>query len=205
MTDKPRVLVAVFCGSERHHWLCPGLVRALLQMQSDARFTVEIEMLYALTPTDFARNTAVKMARDRKADWLLMLDNDTSPNADPLTVIATAPDGADVVAMTYGSVFGSGCTMVLDPIPGAVSGDFMGVRSVGTGCMALRSSVWKKMKGRWFKIVSDKDSELYTPLFSEDMYFCKQAIAVGLSIWMHRTAVAAHWHSLDLTALVPRR
>ena len=86
MPELIRVLVTVFCGTERNHWLCPGLVRALLQMSNDARFTVEIEMIYALTPTDFARNTAVHMARERGVDWLLMLDNDTSPNADPLSL-----------------------------------------------------------------------------------------------------------------------
>jgi hypothetical protein len=199
---KPKVLVAVFCGTERNHWLCPGLVRALLQMSNDARYAVEIEMIYSLIPTDFARNTAVVMARTRAVDWLLMIDNDTSPNADPLRLIQTAPPNADVVAMPYGSNFGDDkFTVAVDLIPGAASGDFLEVRSIGTGCMALRSSVWQKMKGPWFKIVSDETSELYKPLFSEDIHFCNMARASGLSIWVHRSAGASHWHSINLTNL----
>ena len=163
-------------------------------------------MIYALTPTDFARNTAVSLARTRKADWLLMFDNDTGPNADPLTVIATAPANADVVAMPYGSCFGDKYTIWTDIIPGVTSGEFFGVRSVGTGAMALHCSVWQKIpRGPWFKIVSDEADELYKPLFSEDAYFCNLARAAGLSIWMHGRAVASHMHTVDVTGLVPRK
>jgi hypothetical protein len=206
METKPKVLVAVFCGSERNHWLCPSLARALLQMSSDARFAVEIELIYALTPTDYARNTAVALARSRKVDWLLMLDNDTGPTADPLNLIAMAPEGADVVAMTYGTNFGDNYTCAIDFLPDVTSGEFLGVKSMGTGCMALHSSVWQKLpKGPWFKVVSDEASELYKPMMSEDIYFCNLARAAGCSIWMHRSAVAAHWHSVNVTELVPRR
>jgi hypothetical protein len=178
-------------------------------MQRDTRFSVEVETIYSLQPTDYARNTAVALARSRNVDWLLMLDNDTAPNADPLTVIATAPAKADVVAMPYGSCLdGHSYTVCADIIPGitSLSGAFIGVRSVGTGCMALRSSVWQKLpRGPWFKIVSDEANELYKPLLSEDIYFCNLAHAAGLSIWMHSRAVASHMHSVDLTALVPRK
>lgn len=202
MADKQKVLVAVLCGSERQNWLCPGLVRALLQMSNDARFAVEIELIYSLTPADFARNTAVTMARKRNADWLLMIDNDTSPTADPLALIQSAPSNADVVAMPYGSNFGDKYTVAVEFLPGVASGDFLGVKSIGTGCMALRSSVWQKIpKGPWFKIVSDETSEVYRPLFSADIYFCNLARAAGMSIWLHRSAGAAHYHTVNVTDL----
>jgi hypothetical protein len=197
-----KVLVAVFCGTERQHWLCPSLVGPLLQMGKDARFAVEVEMIYSLTPTDFARNTAVTLARKRSADWLLMLDNDTAPTADPLTLIQSAPSNADVVAMPYASVLGNKFTVVAEFLPGVASGDFLGVKSIGTGAMALRSSVWQKLpRGPWFKIVSDENSELYRPLQSEDIYFCNLARAAGLSIFVHRSAGAAHFHTVNVTDL----
>jgi hypothetical protein len=203
METKPRVLVAVFCGTERNHWLCPQLVGSLLQMGKDTRFAVEIEMIYSLTPTDFARNTAVTLARKRSADWLLMLDNDTAPQADPLTLIQSAPSNADIVAMPYGSNFGNKYTVAAEFLPGVASGDFLGVKSIGTGAMALRSSVWQQKipKGPWFKVVSDETSELYKPLFSEDIYFCNLARAAGLSIFVHRSAGAAHFHTVNVTDL----
>jgi hypothetical protein len=202
METKQKVLVAVFCGSERQHWPCPGLVRALLQMSKGARFTVEIEMIYALNPLDFARNTAVTMARTRNVDWLLMLDNDTAPTASPLALIQSAPTNADVVAMPYGSNFGDKFTVAVEFVPGVASGEFLGVKSIGAGCMALRSSVWQRIpKGPWFKIVSDETSELYKPKFTEDIYFCNLARAAGMSIWVHHSAGAAHYHTVNVTDL----
>lgn len=207
MEPKPKILVAVFCGSERHHWLNPSLVRSLLQMQTDSRFSVSVEMIYSLQPTDYARNTAVALARSKGVDWLLMIDSDTAPNVDPLTVIATAPSSADVVSLIYGSCLdGSTHTVCADIIPGVTSGDFFGVRSLGTGSLALRSSVWQKLKvGPWFKVQQDEADELRRPTMTEDIYFCNLARAVGLSIWLHGKATAAHFHSTDLTGLVPRK
>jgi hypothetical protein len=204
MATKPRVMVAVLTGTERQHWVCPGLVRSLLQMAADTRYSVHIEMLYALTPTDYARNTAVKKAVAGAFDWLLMIDNDVSPNADPLSLIGKAPESADVITLAYGLVFGDKFTVVADPIPGATSGEFCGVRSVGTGIMALRKTVWEKIPRQWFKIVSDENSDVYKPLFSEDIYFCNLARQNGLNIFIHQSANASHWHSVDLTKLVPR-
>ena len=82
MSEIKRILVTVFCGPESGEWVAPPLVEALLKMATDNRFVVTVKLLSGLCHVDFARNTAMQMARDGKFDALMMFDRDQAPAAD---------------------------------------------------------------------------------------------------------------------------
>jgi hypothetical protein len=96
--SKPKVLVCVLGSSERHGWINPHLVSNLLTMSHDERYTVEIKPVIECSPVDFARNVCVTMARERKADTLLMFDNDQSSEINPLDVLTIA-NGKDIIGI----------------------------------------------------------------------------------------------------------
>src|SRR4051794_38053707 len=97
-TIKPKVLVAVLCGVERGAWVNPFLTQNLIGMSHDPRFTVEVETVIDKQPVDYARNYCVVMARERKADYLLMVDNDQCFEVSPLDAL-NAGLGKDVIGL----------------------------------------------------------------------------------------------------------
>src|ERR1700676_2134797 len=120
MEIKPRILVTPLCGLERDGWLNPTLLMALLEMQRDPRFEVTIELALGMTPVDYARNQCVAVARNRKVDWLLMVDNDQTIPPNVLNIIAEATPQIDVVGLPCGLSKNGGRSFQLncDFIPG---------------------------------------------------------------------------------------
>jgi len=105
LKSKVKSFVAILCGSERTNWLNPHLAQNLLAMSYDPRFTVHVHMAMDKWPVDFCRNYCVAQARDAKAEYLLMCDNDQHFNFNPLDVLANA-GGKDVIG--FASMQGMG-------------------------------------------------------------------------------------------------
>ena len=210
-TQKPSVLVCVLCGPERHQWINPRLSTALVQMSHDSRFRVMLDWIFDAHPVDYARNLCVDKARSFKSNWLLMLDNDNLPTGNPLDMIATAPAGAEIIGSNYGFVVeperrsaSSSSYALINNGGTEANGDFLEVPFggfVGGGQLAIRSSVWEKLKAPWFKWVNG-DDELLSPKngHGEDVYFCRYAQAHGITVWTHKRLIG-HMKNVDVTAL----
>ena len=199
---KPKVLIALLCGSERDRWINPGLVRALLPLQRDPRFEVEVTFVHDCFPVSAARNAAVDSARG-KFDWLLMVDNDMTLPEKPCTILDilfNAGTNVDVLGLAAG-VNQNGFMLNLVASRGITEGMLLGgVHRVGSGVIALRSSVWQKLpKGPWFK-TTYADGEIGNVSEGEDWYFCRIAEAAGLKLWSAKVC-AGHLHTVDLTPL----
>jgi hypothetical protein len=176
---KPKVLVTVL--STMQHWVHPCLVPNLIQMSHDSRFTVEIEMVIDKCPVDYARNSCVVMARERKADWLFFIDNDQSFEINPLDVIAAAKDKSIVGFPTMQAGRDSMHPNFRTLEQPERDGEFFTVSRIGTGAMAVHSRVWEKIPGPWFK-VNQREDELRTPhAHGEDFSFCERAQSHGVS------------------------
>jgi len=194
--SKPRVHIDTLCGPERTHWINPLLHNALMLMHQDKRFDVIPILRYGIRAYDLARNGAVEQAKKERADWLLMVDNDMVPQFNPLDVLAMAGDRA-VIGWTYALGSGQGDYQIFPP--GERSGEFTEVGAVGTGLIAIHSSVWKRIKAPLFRTLSDGVN--YT---GEDMYFCQQARNNGFKIWTPKQLIG-HMHTVDVTGMVVKR
>jgi len=203
--SKPKVLVCVLGSSERHGWINPHLVSNLLTISHDERYTVEIKPVIECSPVDFARNVCVTMARERKADTLLMFDNDQSSEINPLDVLTIA-NGKDIIGIpTMQSSTDSFHTAPMF-IPNLrrdnlrSDGEFMQVHRIGTGAMFLSHRVWEQIAGPWFKTVQ-ADDELRSPTpQTEDFYFCDLAREHGFEIWSHNRMMF-HFHTCEIAKL----
>lgn len=100
-TRRSHVVVAVLTGEERQGWVNPHLSSVLVALAFDGRFRMTYLTLHSLYPVSAARNQAVKEAKERDADWLVMIDNDIAPPFELAEAIAKAPYIGDILALPY--------------------------------------------------------------------------------------------------------
>lgn len=204
--SKPKVLVCVLTGVERHNWINPYLALNLLTLAQDTRFTVEIEPVIDKHPVDFARNSCVVMARERKADWLFMVDNDQCFEVNPLDALS-AGLGKDVIGLPTMQGFNPAELQAgREPIipnfrtleQPERDGEFFTVKQIGTGAMFINRRVWEKVRGPWFKTNQSED-EIRTPhAHGEDFYFCEWVQRHGLKVWAHGRVIP-HWKNSEVS------
>ena len=190
---KPRVLVCVLCGPERHSWVNPRLTATLLRAVKNQRFDVDVEFIYGAHGVDRARNLAIDKARAEQADWCIQVDNDITCN-DPLGILSEAnAAGLDIVSVSAAISMGEGDYRPNVNLTGERCGNFMLVTSAGAGVLMLRSSVWQKMPNAPLFVWSAETGE--------DTYFANLAQGLGFNLWTH-ASLAGHLKTVDLTPLL---
>jgi len=211
--SKPKVLVCVLTGIERHNWISPDLSLNLFQMFRDPRFDVSYFPVRDCRPWEGARNMTICAARQMNADVLLSIDNDNwFPGPDgkpgnPLDIIAAAGPNQDVIGLSYGvGAEGSKYSLFPPSRGGAGASPFREVPEVAGGLLFVRNTVWQKIpRGPWFRWVH-ADNELLSPdkgSLGEDVYFCRLARQHGLKVWTHQRT-AAHYRTTDITRLAEK-
>jgi len=210
---KVKVAICVLAGLERSGWVCPQLVNNLLTLVKDDRFDVHVHVMLAHSPVSYARNLSIVQAREQKAEWLLMIDNDQHfwTHTQPLDVLSAAGLGKEIIGFIsmQGQKFGGyeNGDMFIPNIrtlePHDVDGDFFTVARVGTGAMFIHHSVWESIAGPWFKEQIDPKSELgavdeETP--GEDFYFCDLVRQHGFKVWAH-AAIIPHLKTTEIATV----
>jgi hypothetical protein len=201
---KPKILVAVLTGVERHNWICPALSMNLMRMARDTRFDVDYFPVFDARPWEVARNLTIVTARRLKADWLISFDNDNfiPDNFNPLDIIATAGKEQHVIGLTSGirPLEESQFCLLFPGARGASDGAFHEVQAFGGAVLMIRNTVWQKIpQGPWFKWEHAED-EIQGGTYGEDQYFGRLARQHGFRLWTHDRA-AGHYRTMDLTRL----
>lgn len=182
---KPKVLVCILCGPERHQWLNPMLVQSLLRVAQDQRFDVEMFFAFGVHGVDEARNLCIDTARQKNVDWCIQIDNDVMCE-NPLGILRDSIDShLDIVAVSYGLVMEHGAVAPSVDLTGERLGNFMRVKAAGAGVLMIRRIVWEKLP------VLFKGNR-------EDAHLCQLAQGAGFKIWTH-ASLAGHLHSTDVT------
>ena len=190
METKPRVLIAPLCGPERSGWINPLLANTLVHIVTDQRFIVEIEFIFGAHGVDVARNLAVQKARQKNAEWVVMVDNDMTVN-DPLGILTEAiANHLDIVAVSAGILAANGAVEpnVAFHEGRERCGNFARLATAGAGVLLIRRPVWEALP-----VLFEGNNE--------DTHFCKLAQGAGFKIWTHGS-LAGHLHSIDLSQLV---
>ena len=201
---KPKVLVTVLSGSERHAWTNPDLLLNCVAMAVDPRFEVLFYPVRDARPWDHARNLTIIAARKLKADWLVSFDNDAfyrGPGT-PLDILANAGK-RDIIGLPYAMTDGQTLQMMPKVVRGPNEGQFRREHFVGGGVLMVRNTVWKTIsKGPWFRWVH-AESESLEPADgsrSEECFFCDVARQHGLTVWSHER-LAGHYRNCDITSM----
>jgi hypothetical protein len=200
---KPKVLVCVLTGLERHDWLSPWLCESLLELQRDTRFDLTVKMANHPFRVEHARNMGVSDAREMNADALLMIDNDNAPPAKFGDILHDAlTTGKHVVMLSYGVwLHGADRPEIIPEDNGPRDGNFRVTGCAGAGVTILSSEVWRVIpRGPWFKYLTN-DDEMQTQQLGEDYYFCEFVQSHGIKVWTHQR-LAGHLKTADATRVV---
>lgn len=206
--NRPRVLVVVLTGTERHFWLNPDLSLNLFRMASDSRFEVCYFPVRDFRPVETARNAAIHAARQIDASWMISFDNDGFAAGNPLDIIAAAGPEQHIIGLPSGLASDGGAQryrMYPPPDRGLASdGPFREEYRVASGVLMIRNTVWNRIPAPWFRWVHG-DNELLTPdgpgFRCEIEYFCDLARQHGFKLWGYDQP-AGHFRTTDITGMV---
>lgn len=210
MSDKQKVLVCVPCVRERDGWVNPALCTNLLTIAADQRYIVEVEMVLEKRPYHYARNYCVSLARERAADWLLMVDNDQAFTLNPLTVLSDA--GADKYVIGFPTFMGQDIfetdgkmfqvNLGIKPIQEQkIDGQFYTVSGIGGAGLLINHRIWEEIPGPWFLWeINPTELAETAKQGSEDIYFCRLVQKHGFDIWAH-TAMMSHLKTTEVTMI----
>lgn len=75
-------------------------------------------------------------------------------------------------------------------------GEIFDVEGLATGCMLVKTALFKNIPKPWFKTVKDAGQDengmIYTRAMSDDLYFCKKAKEAGFRIIAHAGILCGH-------------
>ena len=207
--SKPKVLLAILTGIERHNWVNPELSVNLFNMARDPRFDVVYYPVFDARPWEAARNLTILAAKQVNADWLLSLDNDNffgpRPHT-PLDVIAAAKENQHVIGLTCGVGCPDSYALFPETRAGKADGAFREVDYVGGATLIVRKTVWQEIpQGPWFRWHHAPNNEVLSPskgACGEDVYFCQLVRQHGFKVWTHREQLAGHYRTTDITGMV---
>lgn len=195
----PKVCVYVLCSTERGGWVNPALCRALLSLQKDPRFALDVATVEDLRPVEYARNCCVASAREAGADVCVQIDNDNFPPPNFGDILHDAiGTGKAVVSLPYAGLIDNAPRM-LPGDSGPRDGQFRTTGCAGAGVLIISSEVWRVIpRGPWFRWLTE-DDELLSRKLGEDYFFCGLVKRHGLTVWTHQR-VAGHLKTVELTS-----
>lgn len=151
-----------------------------------------------------ARNLIAKMAIDRQADYVLMVDSDVVVPTDilrnlleePVDVcFGYCPRRSDHSFSTMYKLFRENGKANVSFFDGYTMQELresktnrIQVLGGGTACVLIRTSVFPRLKTPWFDWVNSPDGATV----SEDLFFCNRLKTAGIPIYVDTRAACGH-------------
>ena len=148
-------------------------------------------------PIDAARNYIAEGALDLGAPYVWFIDDDVQVPFLAARYLLSALKQADDKVMAIGGIYPSRQN---PPEPIVYKGNGVGCfwkwkagqvfdcTLVGTGCMLIKTEVFKHLEKPWFRKV---DSDLAK--ITDDAWFCDKVVSAGFKILAHGGVLCNHW------------
>jgi len=187
--------------------VCAKMMDFLVQMTSEAAGKYDMIFYHSnIMVVDNNRNTIVKKFLDTDCDYLLMIDADTVPSANPLSLMEYEKDIISL-PMPVGK-FRDGKLKIAftlyeekenQMIPIKYEGEsFHQVDLGGTGTMLIKREVLENIKAPFMSEWSEDGIRT----IGSDLMFCKKARAKGYEIWTHWDFMCEHYKQVDLLKIL---
>ena len=211
---KTSILVAVLTGHERHFWIHPDLMQALVRMplwQMETGSKLAVTTIHGKTPVVAARNAAVEEMLKMGVEWLLQIDNDTVP---PLNILGILENIGDrkIVGFPTPMEYAPGKTAFnvahsvdqagrLCEIYKSLPDGWSNAEFVGSGCLLVHRDVFLSLSDPWFQHTDAAVKQL-RQYGGEDFNFCAKARAKGFQVWTNSTFICRHYHTVELLQMM---
>ena len=151
-----------------------------------------------------ARQAIAEKVVESEIPWLFFLDDDTQPPYFCIRRLIYDIQNAAPDVMVAAGIY---CSKTNPPEPLVFKEDGMGAfwdwkvgdvfecASIGTGCMMIRTEVFKHLEKPWFKTVSETPMEGDTGKFeiTDDLWFCRKVRETGYKILADTGVQCIHW------------
>jgi hypothetical protein len=204
---QPSFTIAAFCDKERHGWLNPALVLWLLNSSLQLRNFMFMAVL-GKRPVEHARNWAMTEFLTHNTDWLVMIDNDITPQVNLLDLVNDVEQERIIAPVTYmwRAKDGSFALTAADKVEGKkhearplkeeLVESRRAVDRVGTGCIFIHRKAAQKIPRPWFRMILDERSGKIVE--GEDYFFCRRAKKHGFQVYVDARFVCGHLHTYDI-------
>lgn len=162
---------------------------------------------------DLAREHLVERALETGARYIMFIDDDTAPPSFAVHELMYTLDNADDDVMFCGGVY---CTKTNPPAPviSQDSGDgpfwkwktgqVFPIGFIGTGCLMIKTEVFKKIEKPWFRDVTTVEEAIALGLetsdapsfkynMTDDIFFCTKLQKAGLKGLAHGGVLPVHF------------
>lgn len=153
-------------------------------------------------PIAEAREQLAEMAIEQGAKFLFFIDDDTAPPNFSLRKLIHNLEN-DPESMVSGGIY---FTKSFPPMPVVFQndgegphyqwkfGDVFECASIGTGCMVVKTEVFKHLEKPWFKTTDNPNPEnMSKETETDDIYFCKKVRKAGFKILADGGVIPLHW------------
>jgi hypothetical protein len=205
-TLKTSIMVAILTGHERHYWIHPDLMQALVRMplwQMETGSSLAVTTIHGTSPVAAARNEAVEKMLQLGVEWLLQIDNDTVA---PLNILGLLENIGDrkIVGCPTPMEYERGKTVfnVGHRVEGgkvelyrSVPDGWSTAELVGSGCLLVHRDVFLSLCDPWFEhrnVIKDRAHA------NEDFHFCEKAREKGFQVWINSSFICRHYHTVEL-------
>ena len=204
-----KLLISPLSTYERTGWYCPDLVWFFFAAAQNRKHEIEFRPAHNFIPAAGGRNLVCKVAQERKADWILMVDNDMSPPNNLLDMLDSVTDDMDIVLPVFhmwdGDEKGT-VKVVWSPLSSKEqmtqeelsATEWLELQSAGTGCIFIRTRVFEKLPYPWFAY---EYNEHGVQTGTEDIPFIQQARKYGFRVWGNTRFNVGHYRSVDLSKI----
>jgi GT2 family glycosyltransferase len=167
-----------------------------------------------------ARNAIIEKALESGSRYVWFVDDDTAPpnfavrkliyqleqNGPPYGkamvcagIYCTKEEPASPTVFT--GEMGNGCHWGWKAMNAETGeeGDVFECTGIATGCMMIRTELFKHIEKPWFK-TEDKeptDSKVFREQRTDDLYFCEKVLKAGYKILAHGGVLPVHWETKD--------
>lgn len=194
--NKKKVLVTLLDQG----WIRPELAVVASILQRDERYSVEVRSMNH-KPSERNRNLAVQSMLEGGFDYLLTIDHDVVPKANPLDLIEL---DLDVVCFAvpqwnmtdpkFPIYF-----VAMDAVEGGyrehkTQEGLQEIDAAGSGCLLIARRVLEQVKAPFVREWNDDGIDTC----GLDFAFSKKAKSLGFKVWCHYDFVADHFKELSL-------
>lgn len=194
--SKPKLLVTIL----NQGWIVPELADAQHLLLSDKRAETKVVHL-CMSPSETARNTAVKMMLDGGYDWLLTIDHDQIVLRNPIDLLFLEKDIIGFAIPQWNMsdpnypIYVVGMDKNEDGYAEHKTREgLQAVDAVGSGCLLMSRKVLEQVKAPFMR----KWNEDGIAITGLDFYFCEKAKDLGFQPYCHYDYAADHFKEVRL-------
>jgi len=184
-------MLKIAIGIPTNRLIKPKTAQSIMNLIGGSDYEFEIIVSTRGYNTSENRNYIAAQSVKKGCDYLFFIDDDMILPADTLEKLLVHKK--DIVGGVYKTKYEKQDD-VLEYLDDKRPSGLFKVKAIGTGCLLIKTDVFKKLKTPWFKYEWFDNGMVKR---SHDWIFCEDAINAGIDVWADNTLEIKHIGSYE--------